>query len=162
MWRVTTLLILTAAACGTAPAEAAHVDPVGRQRAEKPPAPVELSSVSSRVDGAHVGDVAGALRKLLPDALSDADWHGISRDQHLKVTAAVVGLSSRGDGGGLVTECVVEIALVDASGGLLGAVRGHARVEGGPLADAERDALDTAARQAAKSVANAARAATHK
>lgn len=160
MWRTSFALWLTIAACGSSSAEAAHVEPVSRPKATKPAAPVEVAGVSSRVDGAEMGDVASALGATLPDALSDADWRGITKEEHLKVTAAVETL--RNDARAELTECTVQIALVDGSGNLLGVVRGSARVEGGPPASAERDALDAAARRAAKSAATAARAALHK
>lgn len=161
MWRISFGVWLSFAACG-APAEAAHAAPVERPKEAKPPAPVELTGVTSRVSGSELRDVAGHLRSMIGDALSDADWHGITRDQRLRVSVAVETLSTSKDGEGAHTECVVQMALMDGTGGILGMVRGRGHVDGGGVDAAERDALETAARSAARSLPNAARAALHK
>ncbi len=162
MRRVHLALWFLAAACGGAPAPA-HADHLsGPEKKTLPDPPVELTGVTSQVAATHLDDLAGTFKTLLTTAMSNADWHGVTRAQHLRVTAAVQTLKSSRDGEGAHSECVVEAALLDPSGKLLALVHGRGRVDGGALVPAERDALEAAAERAAKALPEAARRSSQK
>ena len=147
------------ASCGAAPVVAERAAPPSAPKAQAlVPAPVELAAVTSKVHASHLTDLSGNLRSLLSVAMSNADWHGVTREQHLRATAAVEVMTSSSDG----VDCVVEVALLDESGSLIALVRGRARVDGGADGPAEHDALEAAAEHAARSLPEAARKAKAK